>query len=83
VYAIDHKRLARLNEVSGDELAIRTIGTAIYLTGTFAILQGLFSFAATVAVGLGWTDVESWRPLFGSLRDASSLRGFRGYFSSY
>ncbi|KAF1948164.1 hypothetical protein CC80DRAFT_541141 [Byssothecium circinans] len=72
--------LSRLGEVSGEEIAVRIMGSVLYWCNLFAILQGLFSFAALLAVSFGLSDVRSWRPLFGSLRDATSLRYFWGKF---
>ncbi|KAH7408179.1 membrane bound O-acyl transferase family-domain-containing protein [Phaeosphaeria sp. MPI-PUGE-AT-0046c] len=71
---------SRLGEVSREELAVRVTGSFVYWCNIYAVLHGLFSFAAVLSVGLGLSKIENWKPLFGSLRDATSLRGFWGKF---
>jgi hypothetical protein len=68
----------RLSVVSGEEMAVRVFGSLLYWCNLFSILQGVFSLSAILAVGFGVSDVDSYRPLFGSLRDATGLRRFWG-----
>ena len=68
--------LSRLSEVSTEEIAIRfftTLGAGI---GIYCSQESLQSLFALVVVGLGVSDVRAWRPRFGSLHDAYTIRRF-------
>ena len=71
----------RLGQVSGEELAMRIFGTLGSGLGLFCSQQGIYSMVALVAVGLGLSEPRYWRPLFGSVSDAYSLRRFWRYFA--
>lgn len=42
------------------------------------MIQGFTSVGALLAVGLGLSKVENWRPAFGSLAEAYSLKNIWG-----
>lgn len=72
----------RLSEISEEEIATRvltTLGTGITI---YCFQDGLQSLFALTAVSMGISDVESWRPRFGSLRDAYTIRRFWRYVQS-
>lgn len=69
----------RLSEITRDEMMLRILSTLIYWANMYAIMQGVTSAAATLAVGSGTSEVKAWRPFFGSPASASDLRGFWGY----
>jgi hypothetical protein len=71
--------ISRLSEVTHEDLLMRIGSTAIYWGSMYAILQGLYSCAAAIAVGLGFSTAREWNPLFGLVSAASTLRGFWGY----
>ena len=70
--------LARFGEVSSEEIAVRIFGSLLYWCNLFSIMQGVFSLSAVLTVGLGVSDVRSYKPLFGSIRDVKCLRSFWG-----
>lgn len=70
--------LSRLGEISGKEMLVRIISTSVYWANMWAIMQGVTSFAASIAVALRWSEPAAWKPLFGPPGAAYSLRGFWG-----
>ena len=69
----------RLSEISGEDISTRfatTLGTGVSI---YCFQDGLQSLLALTAVSMGISDVSSWRPRFGSLRDAYTIRRFWGY----
>lgn len=68
--------LSRLSEVSAEELATRLFSTLVTGIAICCSQEGLQSLLAFAAVGVGISGVGSWRPRFGSLRDAYSIRRF-------
>lgn len=69
----------RLGQVSGEELAMRIFGTLGSGLGLFCSQQGIYSIVALIAVALGLSEQRYWRPLFGSVSDAYTLRRFWRY----
>ena len=68
--------LTRLTEMSRGELTMRigaTIGAGL---GIYCAQEGLQSILAFIAVGLGLSEARHWRPRFGSIADAYSIRRF-------
>ena len=72
----------RLGQVSGEELAMRIFGTLGSGLGVLCSQQGVYSTLALIAVGLGLSEPRYWRPLFGSVSDAYTLRRFWRYVAS-
>ena len=70
--------LSRLNEISGQELAIRVGSTLALGVNVICIFHFGYSILAFIAVISGMSEVTSWRPPFGSLVEAYSLRRFWG-----
>ena len=70
---------SRLPEVSAEEFAIRDFSTLARGIGIYCSQEGLQSLFALAAVGVGISDVRSWRPRFGSLHDAYTVRRFWKY----
>ena len=68
--------LTRIDDVSAEELGMRigaTIGAGL---GIYCAQEGLQSLLAMIAVGIGLGDVRYWRPRFGPISEAYSLRKF-------
>ena len=70
---------SRLSEVSAEEFAIRVFSTLATGICIYCSQEGLQSLLALAAVGVGISDVRSWRPRFGSLHDAYTVRRFWKY----
>jgi len=70
--------LARLPEVTTEELSTRIFGVLGYWTVEYMLIDVLYSLVASVTVALHITNVEVWPPVFGSIRDAWSIRQFWG-----
>ena len=69
----------RLDQVSVEELAMRIFGTLGSGLGVFCSQQGIYSIVAIIAVGFGLSEPRYWRPLFGSVGDAYTVRRFWRY----
>ena len=69
----------RLGEVSGEEVAMRIFGVLGSGLGVFCSQKGVYSILALIAVGLGLSEPRDWRPLFGSVSDAYTVRRFWRY----
>jgi hypothetical protein len=81
-FPAEHEQLfSRLSEVTLKELAARNVTTFWFAVVNVLFLTWIYSFLALVSVGSGLTPPAAWPPLFGSLRDSSTLRGFWGYES--
>jgi len=72
---------SRLHSVTASEIKVRALTIAGFGVTFFLIIQGFQSFAAALAVGAGLSPVENWRPAFGSIWDAYSLKNVWGYVS--
>lgn len=70
--------LGRTRHITASELTFRAITSIFYWINMFCVMQGITSLAGGIAVAFGWTGTDSWRPLFGSILDAYSLRNFWG-----
>lgn len=69
---------ARFSAIDGQEIMVR-IGVSFFmwLIG-YCVVQAIYSAMEIVALGSGLTEVEGWKPLFGSLSDCWSIRQFWG-----
>lgn len=70
--------LSRLTEISGGDILIRFTTTSVFWLTIFCMFRMLYGLLAVVTVSLGWYDVQDWRPPFGSLSEAWSVRRFWG-----
>lgn len=66
--------LTRLHEITAGEVLIRSTTSVFTGAVIYLLFQALYSAAAVVAVGLGISRVEAWRPLFGNITEVWSLR---------
>ncbi|TVY44431.1 Acetyltransferase [Lachnellula occidentalis] len=70
----------RLGEISIEEVFIRIIVCFVFWVMVYSILTCMYSFIAFFAVGSGFSRVAEWRPIFGPLSEAYTIRGFWGKF---
>lgn len=68
----------RVSEVSGRWVVTRMRGTAGLWLGNFAGMQIYYSFLTSIGVALGMTSPAERRPVFGSIAEAYSIRGYFG-----
>ncbi|PVH94908.1 hypothetical protein DM02DRAFT_691959 [Periconia macrospinosa] len=71
---------SRLPSVTAAELRLRALTITGFAVTFFLIIQGAQSFAAALSVATGVSPVRNWRPAFGSIWDAYSLKNVWGYF---
>lgn len=64
----------RLNALTMEQLIVRIIMTICFWISVYCVLQITHSIAAIIAVASGLTDVKGWRPLFGPLSQAYTIR---------
>lgn len=70
--------LARIDEVSCQEVWTRlVVGVTSWATG-YCLMQVIFGIPAMIGVCLKPDSVWAWRPVFGSIVDAYTMRGFWG-----
>ena len=70
----------RLDSVKVQELALRLAITVFTWISSVCVLTALSSILAIASVGTGLTEPRAWRPVFGSLSSAYSLRRLWGTF---
>lgn len=68
----------RLSEVTLEEVITKSIITFWHFLMAFSYLTALNSLFSVVTVGLGALPVQAWPPLFGSPKDAYTIRQFWG-----
>ncbi|KAF1996802.1 hypothetical protein P154DRAFT_622999 [Amniculicola lignicola CBS 123094] len=71
---------SRLEALKRDEIVLRVVSTAVYWVNMHAIAQVVTSLAAVVAIECKLGEIKEWRPLYGPVSSAYSLRGFWGNF---
>ena len=69
---------ARLGAISALETKTRVLGVLGYWIVQYLVIEVLYSILAVVAVTLHVTSVNVWRPVFGWVDEAWSLRQFWG-----
>jgi hypothetical protein len=69
---------SRLGEIKPEELVVRFIIPLIIWATSYSMIQMTYDLMSIVAVSLRITNVESWRPIFGSIWDAYTVRKFWG-----
>lgn len=70
----------RIGEVTLRETAVRAWLVTFFLFYSFSIYSSMHDILAILFVGMGFDNPEDWPPLFGDVRDATSLRNFWGRF---
>ncbi|MCJ1432277.1 hypothetical protein MMC27_001633 [Xylographa pallens] len=70
----------RLSAVSTPDLVIRLATTIGLWVSLYCVIQAGYSVYAFVCVALNIDEPKSWRPAFGSLEEAYSIRRFWGMF---
>ena len=68
--------LSRLGEVTLDQLIVRIFTTVALWISLYCMMQLMYSTIAMLAVASSIAETASWRPLFGSVSEAYTLRGF-------
>lgn len=68
--------LGRFCDISTDELSFRAAATMGFWFGTFLGVNALYSCLAVVSMAIFKSDPAVWRPAFGSVREAYSIRRF-------
>lgn len=69
---------AHFDEVTAEQALIRVGTTLGFWFGAYTSIQAYHSATAFIAVASGLMTPADWRPMFGSLSNAYSLRGFWG-----
>ena len=69
---------SRLSEVTAEELPVRVLAAILQWSGAIVILQIIYDVTAFLFVGLSFSSVERWPPLFGTWSECWSLRQFWG-----
>ncbi|KAL9117524.1 MAG: hypothetical protein Q9187_005938 [Circinaria calcarea] len=70
--------LMRIKNASGTELAVRSASVLTFWVVCYCFLQVFMAVCAIARVACGLDEVKSWRPMFGSLSEAYSIRRFWG-----
>lgn len=70
--------LTRLGELSVEDILFRISSTFAYWITAYCVAQLLQGAFALVTVGTGLSEVKSWRPAFGPLAEAYTIRQFWG-----
>lgn len=70
--------ISRISDVTFVEIKRKALMITGFAATFYCLIQGAQSASAAAAVALGLSKVESWRPAFGSLFDAYSLRNVWG-----
>jgi len=70
----------RLNTVTVRDTLVRTWLVAYWVFYSIGLYTGLHNVLALIFVGSGIDKPEDWPPLFGNMRDATSVRNFWGKF---
>ena len=66
----------QIQSTTPEVLTIRAFATMAMWTGSYCVLQCIYNMLSIIAVGSGLSPVKSWRPLFGFLLEAYTVRRF-------
>ena len=69
----------RLGGVYTQQLAVHILSSFALWANIYCLMRMGYSILGIMAVGTGLSDVSAWRPPFGRLIDAYSVRRFWGY----
>ena len=72
-------RRLRAGTLPAEDVVLRCVSVLMFGTITYLLFEAVHRATAAVTVGLRVSPVERWRPLFGNLGDAWSVRRFWGY----
>lgn len=70
--------LARFPQITMEEMSARVIISLGFWVGTCTMIQCFYSIFAMLGTIANRKDIRLWRPMFGSLTDAYTVRGFWG-----
>lgn len=70
--------LSRVDQVTIEELAIRTTSCLTVAINVCCILLFSYKLLASITISVGLSEVKDWRPPFGSLADVYTVRKFWG-----
>ena len=70
---------SRLREVSIEEVVARIVISIGVWIGIYCMMQIMYGTVAFVAVASGLSEVRTWRPLYGPLSEAYTIRQFWRY----
>ena len=68
--------LSRVNKISKEELFVRSISTLGYWIVQYCLIQSFYSLFTILDVCSKPNEVKQWPPIFGSIADAYTMRGF-------
>ena len=68
----------RLNTLTSEHVILRTVGTAAFWLNLYCMIQGVYAAVSVIGVISGLSGVRDWRPVFGDVADAWTLRRFWG-----
>lgn len=71
---------SRLDEITTEELAFRTIGTLVFLMNAICGVIMMYNLICFLGLVVGLSTPDACRQFFGSIREAYSLRRFWGSF---
>lgn len=67
---------SRFPEVTREELMTRFVSSVFWWFGSYVVIQGYYTGLALLSVSSGVDRPELWRPFFGPLSEAYTIRGF-------
>jgi hypothetical protein len=70
--------LSRITDVSLEEIVTRVRISVAYWVALYCFCQFFYSLFALTNVALKPTELRLWRPLFGSIKTSSTMRGYWG-----
>lgn len=59
-------------------MKIQLLSTIGFWVRLYCVIEGSNAVASAIAVSLGLSKARDWRPIFGSLSEAYTLRNFWG-----
>lgn len=74
--------LTRLSQVTAEELIIRIFATVAFWVNTYIVACLIANVPSLMSVGSGLSSPASWRPTYGSLSEAYTIRKFWGWAES-
>ena len=73
---------SRLGDVTVEELVTRLVVCVLYWFAAYVVIQAYFTGWALLSVSSGLDHPALWRPIFGSVGNAYTVRGFWRYISN-
>ena len=78
LYHADRISMLDSKNWSKEQLGVRVGSTLGYWICLYCVVQGYMGVAGLLTVGMGASGVELWRPAFGRVREAWTVRRFWG-----